>query len=51
MFDSSWEPATHLGENAVVGPDLSGSDFEVGRPSSHDDVATHGERSPMGHGL
>ena len=48
MFDSSGEPATHLGESAVVVPDLSGSEFEVGRPSSHDDVATHSERSPMG---
>ena len=48
VFDSSGEPATHPGENAVVVPDLSGSEFEVGRPSSHDDVATHDERSPMG---
>ena len=48
VFDSSGEPETHLGESAVVVPDLSGSEFEVGRPSSHDDVATHSERSPMG---
>ena len=48
VFDSSGEPATHPGGNAVVVPDLSGSEFEVGRPSSHDDVATDVERSPMG---
>ena len=48
VFDSSGEPATHPGGNAVVVPDLSGSEFEVGRPSSHDDVASDGERSPMG---
>ena len=48
MFDSSGEPATQFGERAVVVPDLSGSEFEVGRPSSHDDVATVIERSPMG---
>ena len=49
VFDSSGEPATHPGETvADVVPDLSGSEFEVGRPSSHDDVATDGERSPMG---
>ena len=48
VFDSSGEPATHPGESAVVVPDLSGSEFEVGRPSSHDDVATPNERSPMG---
>ena len=50
MFDSSGEPATHPGETAVVAvPDLSGSEFEVGRPSSHDDVTTPYERSPMGY--
>ena len=48
VFDSFGEPATHPGGNAVVVPGLSGSEFEVGRPSSHDDVATDGERSPMG---
>ena len=49
VFDSSGEPATHPGDtDADVVPDLSGSEFEVGRPSSHDDVATDGERSPMG---
>ena len=48
MFDSSGEPATRPGETAVGFPDLSGSEFEVGRPSSHDDVATASERSPMG---
>ena len=49
VFDSSREPATRPGDNVadVVVPDLSGSEFEVGRPSSHDDVATHDERSPM----
>ena len=50
MFDSSGEPATHPGETAVVAvPDLSGNEFEVGRASSHDDVATPYERSPMGY--
>ena len=49
MFDSSGEPAAQFGETAVVVPDLSGSEFEVGRPSSHDDVATLYERSPMGY--
>ena len=49
LFDSSREPATHPGDTvAGVVPDLSGSEFEVGRPSSHDDVATDGERYPMG---
>ena len=43
------EPAAQFGETAVVVPDLSGSEFEVGRPSSHDDVATLYERSPMGY--
>ena len=49
MFDSSGEPATQIGETAVVVPDLSGNEFEVGRPSSQDDVATPYERSPMGY--
>ena len=50
MFDSSGEPVTHPGDTSgfAVVPDLSGSEFEVGRPSSPDDVATHDERSPMG---
>ena len=49
VFDSSGEPATHPGDaSGVVVPDLSGSEFEVGRPSSCDDVATRDERSPMG---
>ena len=51
VFDSSGEPATHPGDTSGVGvvvPDLSGSEFEVGSPSFHDDVATHDERSPMG---
>ena len=49
VFDSSGEPATQPGDTAVVVvPDLSGSEFEVGRPFSHEDVATPGERSPMG---
>ena len=51
VFDSSGDPATHPGDTVadVVVPDLSGSEFEVGRPSSHDDVATHDEKSPMGY--
>ena len=49
VFDPSGEPATHPGDaSAVVVPDLSGSEFEVGRLSSCDDVATRDERSPMG---
>ena len=50
MFDASGEPATHPGDTSGVAvvPDLSGSEFEVGRPPSHDDVATHDEISPMG---
>ena len=49
VFDSSGEPETHPGDaSAVVVPDLSGSEFEVGRPSSCDDVATRDERSSMG---
>ena len=50
VFDASGEPATHPGDTSGVAvvPDLSGSEFEVGRPPSHDDVATHDEISPMG---
>ena len=48
VFDSSGEPATHPGENAVVVPDLSGSEIEVGRISSCDDLTTRDKRSPMG---
>ena len=49
VFDSSGEPATHPGDTVADVPDFSGSEFEVGRPSSRDDVATHDERSPMGY--
>ena len=48
VFDSSGEPATHPGHSSAVVPDFSGSEFEVGRISSCDDVATRDERSPMG---
>ena len=49
VFDSSGEPATHPGDaSAVAVPVLSGSEFEVGHPSSGDDVATRDEKSPMG---
>ena len=48
VFDSSGEPATHPGDTSAVVPDFSGSEFEVGRMSSCDDVATPDKRSPMG---
>ena len=48
MFDSSGEPATHPGDTVADVPDFS-CEFEVGRPSSCDDVATYDERSPMGY--
>ena len=48
VFDSSGEPATHPGDTCGVVPDFSGSEFEAGRISSCDDVATRDERSPMG---
>ena len=43
------EPATHPGDISAVVPEFSGSEFEVGRLSSCDDVATRDERSPMGY--
>ena len=49
VFDSSGEPATRPGGTVADVPDFSGSEFEVGRPSSRDDFATHDERSPMGY--
>ena len=49
VFDSSGEPATRPGDTVADVPDFSGSEFEVGCPSSSDDVATHDERSPMGY--
>ena len=48
VFDSSGEPATHLGDTVADVPDFAGSEFEVGRLSSCDHVATRDERSPMG---
>ena len=48
VFDSSGEPATHPEDTAAVVPSFSGSEFEVGRISFCDDVATRDERSPMG---
>ena len=49
VFDSSGEPAAHPGDASTAAvPLLSGSEFEVGRLSPCDDVATRGERSPMG---
>ena len=48
VFDSSGEPATHPGDASAVVPDFSGSEFEVGRLSSCDDIATRDKRSPMG---
>ena len=47
VFDSSGEPATHPGETSAIVPDFPGSEFEVGRISSCDDVATPDKRSPM----
>ena len=47
-FDSSGEPAIYPADTAAVVPDFAGSEFEVGRLSSCDDVATRDERSPMG---
>ena len=47
VFDSSGEPATHPGDFSAVVPDFSGSEFEVGRAPSRDDVASHDKRSPM----
>ena len=48
VFDSSGEPATHPGDTSAVVPDFSGSEFEVGRISSCDNVASRDKRSPMG---
>ena len=48
VCDSSGEPATHPGDTVADVPDVAGSEFEVGRLSSCDDVATRDERSPMG---
>ena len=48
VFDSSGEPAAHPGDASVVVPGCSGSEFEVGRASSCDDVASLDKRSPMG---
>ena len=48
VFDSSRELATHPGDTVADVPDFAGSEFEVGRLSSCDDVATRAERSPMG---
>ena len=48
VFDSSGEPATHPGGISAVVPGFSGNEFEVGRLSSCDDVATRDEKSPMG---
>ena len=49
VFDSSGEPATHPGDISAVVPDFSGNEFEVGRMSSCNDVATPDKRSPMGY--
>ena len=48
VFDSSGEPATRPGDTFAVVSDFPGSEFEVGRISSCDDVATPDKRSPMG---
>ena len=48
VFDPSGEPATHPGDTSAIVPDFPGSEFEVGRISSCDDVVTHDKRSPMG---
>ena len=48
VFDSSGEPATHPGDTSAIVPDFPASEFEVGRISSCDDVATADKRSPMG---
>ena len=49
VFDSSGEPAAHPGDFSAVVPDISGSEFEVGRASSCGDVASFDQRSPMGY--
>ena len=49
VIDSSGEPAAHPGDTSAVVPDFSGSEFEVGRISSCDDIATPDKRSPMGY--
>ena len=49
VFVSSGEPATHPGDaSAVAVPVLSGGEFEVGRLSSCDDLATRDKSFPMG---
>ena len=48
VFDSSGDPATRPGDTSAIVPDFPGSEFEVGRISSCDDVATPDKRSPMG---
>ena len=48
VFDSSGEPVTHPGDTSAVVPGFFGSDFEVGRISSCDEVAS---RDKISHGL
>ena len=48
VLDSSGEPAAHPGDISAIVPDFSGSEFEVGRISSCDDLATRDKRFPMG---
>ena len=48
VFDSSGEPAAHLGDAFAVAPGGSVSEFEVGRATSCDDVPSLDKRSPMG---
>ena len=48
VFDSSGEPAAHPGDAFSVVPGCSGSEFEVGRPTSCDDIPSLEKRSPRG---
>ena len=48
IYDSSGEPTTRPGDTSAVVPGFFGIEFEVGRISSCDDVASRDKRSPMG---
>ena len=48
MFDSSGQPAAHPGYAFAVVPCGSGSEFEVGRAASCDEIPSLVKSSPMG---
>ena len=48
VYDSAGEPAARPDDGFADVPDFSGSEFEVGRATSCDDVLSLEKRSPMG---